>query len=124
MEWRCSVNSENKSWQENRLDRLDAPKKVRMEVINCGHSIRNRSGHHRRFSVRLVQHMLQQNLDVLDDGDQMVLHLHSPQPLPSRKFEFVVVGRIDEDAVGQVLPPMIPMCRLAVSFVHGRSSST
>ena len=47
--------------------------------------------------------LLEQDFDVLNGGDQPILNLHAPQPSPAGAFEPMVVGRIRETNLGQML---------------------
>ena len=47
--------------------------------------------------------MVQEDAHVLDGGDQVVLDLLAPEPLPARAFEVMIVGRISKAAFHEVL---------------------
>ena len=61
--------------------------------------------------------MRQQNARVLDGGDQVILHLLSPESPPVGAFEMMVVGGIGKTRFHQVLTPFaITACGEALSL--------
>jgi len=66
------------------------------------------------------QVVLQQDLDVLNSGNQPVLNLDAPQSSPAGPFEAVMIGGVGEADFGQVLATLsVPPRGGAVRLLAG-----
>ena len=64
--------------------------------------------------------MLQEDLHVLDGGNQPVLNLHAPQPPPAGPFETVMIGGVGEADFRQMLSTLtVPPRGGAVRLLAG-----
>ena len=64
--------------------------------------------------------VLQQNLDVLDCGNQPVLNLDAPESSPAGPFEAVMIGGVGEADFRQMLPTLpVPPGGGAVRLLTG-----
>ena len=59
---------------------------------------------HRHGRTALAIIMGQQDVHILNRGDQVVLNLLSPEPPPAGAFEVMIVGGIGKTLLHQLLP--------------------